>query len=581
MQPDRVAWMSSLASLLAQWFGPRSAGPPLRTPRAAHGAAATTEYPPVDRGLPAIAVAEVIAPHAEWLKRLRYAYGAEAATFERDIGGVVERYARYVHLVPATPDSHFRHAGGLFRMGLEIGFYALQATDGAIFSGRQTITQRSALEPRWRYATFLAGLCSELYGMSHVTVTNDRGDEWPAYLQPLSTWLQDTGSRRYHLRWQPRPEDTRALGVVAMSHIVAPAILHYLAQGNSVVIPHFMASLSGTVLEREANTLDQLVRRAAALVIERDLSATINLPVQPPPSVDVERHLVAAMRCLVAQRRWMPNADTSPLWYGEDGLFLLWPQAAADMREGLRDDQSSGVTLKPDAIAATLVAAGIVERRLDGSSLWDIYVGDQATNSTSLKLASPSLLLSATDAAATPMARQLLKPAVRDTTGQPRPADAQLALRISEPRPSQATASVDSTQPQPREQSLASPVASPHEGVTLVAPARLNPAVRDALRQIIATLDSPTLPLAAFVIERGVFVPLQELARRSVDPALAVRALSDARMLASDPTHPQSKTCSLTFDDEPVLGVVLAPQCIHGLDERAFSRADRALRPAP
>ena len=114
-----------------------------------------------------------------------------------------------------------------------------------------------------------------------------------------------------------------------------------------------------------------------------------------------------------------------------------------------------------------------------------------------------------------------------------------------------------------------------------MAPARLNPAVRDALRQIIATLDSPTLPLAAFVIERGVFVPLQELARRSVDPALAVRALSDARMLVSDPTHPQSKTCSRTFDDEPVLGVVLAPQCIRGLDERAFARADRAPGPAP
>ena len=114
-----------------------------------------------------------------------------------------------------------------------------------------------------------------------------------------------------------------------------------------------------------------------------------------------------------------------------------------------------------------------------------------------------------------------------------------------------------------------------------MAPARLNPAVRDALRQIIATLDSPTLPLAAFVIERGVFVPLQELARRSVDPALAVRALSDARMLASDPTHPQSKTCSQTFDDESVLGVVLAPQCIRGLDGRAFSRADRAPGPAP
>jgi conjugal transfer pilus assembly protein TraI len=355
--------------LLAQWFGPRPASPALPAPPAAHAAAATAEYPAVDPGLPAIAVAEVIAPHAEWLKRLRYAYGAEAATFERDIGGVVERYARYVHLLPATPDSHFRQAGGLFRMGLEIGFYALQATDGAIFSGRQTITQRSALEPRWRYATFLAGLCSELYRMSHVTVTNDRGEEWPAYLQPLSTWLHDTGSRRYHLRWQPHPEDTRAVGVVAMSHIVAPAILYYLAQGNSVVIPHFMASLSGTVLEREANTLDHLVRRAAALVVERDLSANIDLPVQPPPSADVERHLVAAMRRLVVRRRWVPNTDTSPLWHGEDGLFLLWPQAAADMLEGLRDEQSTGIKLEHDPMATRLATASTTEPRPDLSTL--------------------------------------------------------------------------------------------------------------------------------------------------------------------------------------------------------------------
>ena len=63
--------------------------------------------------------------------------------------------------------------------------------------------------------------------------------------------------------------------------------------------------------------------------------------------------------------------------------------------------------------------------------------------------------------------------------------------------------------------------------VALIAPPRLNPAVRDALQQILATLDSPTLPLAAFVIELGVFVPLDEFERRSVDPALAVRALSD------------------------------------------------------
>ena len=171
---DDLAWLA----LFAQWFGPpaRASSRCTRPPTNTRRLEGQREYPPVDSGLPAIPVAEVIAPQVEWMKRLRYAYGADQATFDRDIGAVVERYAQYVHLLPATPEAYFRGAGGLFRMGLETGFVALQATDGAIFSGRQTITQRSTLEPRWRYATFIAGLLSELHrALSHFIVTDAQG----------------------------------------------------------------------------------------------------------------------------------------------------------------------------------------------------------------------------------------------------------------------------------------------------------------------------------------------------------------------------------------------------------------------
>ena len=94
--------------------------------------------------------------------------------------------------------------------------------------------------------------------------------------------------------------------------------------------------------------------------------------------------------------------------------------------------------------------------------------------------------------------------------------------------------------------------------------------VREALQQILATLDSSTLPLAAFVIDLGVFVPLVEFERRSVDPALVVRALSETHMLASDPSQP-SKTLSRSFHDQPVLGIVLAPRCVDGLDEAGLN----------
>jgi hypothetical protein len=394
--------MSSLASLLAQWLGLPTAGPPPRAPApiATDLVSTEREYPLAARGLPAIGVAEVMGPHANWLRRLRDAYGAEESIFVHDIGSVVERYAQFVHLLPATRDSHFRHAGGLFRMGIEIAFYALQASDGAIFSGRQSLSARSTLEPRWRYAAFLAGLCSELHRpLSHLSVRNENGAEWPAYEQPLAAWLQQTRSRRYYLRWVDAAPTTRPLGILAMTHVIDPAVLQSLAAGNSVIVPQCVAAVSGTA-SGEAGTLGALVRRAAAVVLEPERRCDLDGP-------DAEQ-----------------SAPSSP----------SPPRAAL-----------------PSAVA-------------------------------------------------------------------------------------------------------------------LCAPARLHPAVREALRQIIARLNSPSSPPAALVMADGVFVPLQAFAQHHVDPALAVRALGEAGMLSCAADQPQSRTCLRELDHKPVLGLVLAPRWVRAAD---------------
>jgi hypothetical protein len=413
--------MPSLAALFAHWLRlppvVPAAAAPLPEP------AAQPAYPRAASGLPAIALAELLAAHGDWLRRLRDAYGAESAVFDRDIGSVVERYAQYVHLLPATPDGPYGEAGGLLRAGLAIGFYALQASDGALFGGRQTITVRASLAPRWRYATFLAGLCSELHRtLNHLRVHNDQGVAWPAYRQPLALWLEQTHSPRYHACWTPNPAPVRALGLVAMAQVAGPEIMQYLAQGNRVIVPHLVAALSASVLAGDANTLERLVWRASALVLEGEA-----------------------------------------------------PRDSAQL----------------DA----------------------------------------------------------------------RPPHARRALPAGEPP--------DAAQPPPCPARAAQPL-------TLVAPAHLHPAVREALRQIIASLDSTTQPLPARVLADGVFVPLPEFTRRQVDPALAVRALSDAHMLACAPGEGKPRTCRLEVDQEAVLGVVLASACVSGFAARVATAASAA-----
>src|SRR5207249_10848659 len=111
-------------------------------------------------------------------------------------------------------------------------------------------------------------------------------------------WLQEQRVSRFFLRWIPHAQETRSLGVFALPQIVSAATLHYLAQGNCIVVPHMLACISGMPVYREHNILEQLVRRAAALVIDRDLQSSAERYGKPRLGSHLERYLVAGLRGL-------------------------------------------------------------------------------------------------------------------------------------------------------------------------------------------------------------------------------------------------------------------------------------------
>jgi conjugal transfer pilus assembly protein TraI len=117
---------------------------------------------------------------------------------------------------------------------LETAFYALQGADAHIFSGRATISERTHLEPRWRRAAFIAGLCAELHRVfSHLRVSDGESREWSPYLDPLAGWLDAHGVERYFLKWRANARETRALGLFALPHVVTANELRDLAADNT------------------------------------------------------------------------------------------------------------------------------------------------------------------------------------------------------------------------------------------------------------------------------------------------------------------------------------------------------------
>ena len=207
-------------------------------------------YPPSSRvfassdpGFDVLGMDELLAAHDDLIARIKLCHGSSRTDFEQTVLPLIRRYASLVHLLPATSDNYFCAPGGMLRLGLEVGLFSLQGTDAHIFSGRATISVRRQLEPRWRLATFVAGLCCEAHRvLSHFIVTDASGEVWPAYLQPLSDWLAERQASRYFLRWRPQAVETRSLGVFTLAHVVPPAVMQDLAQEGRtmVVVTHEM-----------------------------------------------------------------------------------------------------------------------------------------------------------------------------------------------------------------------------------------------------------------------------------------------------------------------------------------------------
>lgn len=532
-------------------------------------------YPSADPGFACSAVGDILAEYDKLLARIRLCFGVDQEAFARDALALIEAYAGYVHLLPATPDNYFCQPGGLLKLGLEVAFYALQGTDAHIFSGQSTITTRRQLEPRWRHATFIGGLCCELHrALASLIVVDADGNEWPAYVSPLATWLAERRVERYFVRWRSQAPEARSLGLFALPHVVQPAVLQNLSAGNTVIVPHLLASVGGLPVYREPNVLDSLVRRSLALVIDRNLKASADRYGSPQFGSHLERYLVDALRRLAsAESAWVPNREKSRVWYGSDGLFLLWPQCAADAQALLEADQLPGIPKSADTVLDLLLAAGVAGPRDSSHNTWLIQPPGAKGPLDAIKLTSPAILWSGPEASPHPLAGTLatnLEPtrSMAATTGPAPPPLPRGQMSLLDAAAPDTSANVS---PPPNAPATVSPaVEEAVAPIALKAPMRLNPAVRDALSSIVATLNGDARSAAAFTVATGIFVPLAELERRGLQPALAMRALCDLRMLVhADANRPP--TTSREFGGVTAVGLILDPRFVTGLDLAIFA----------
>ncbi len=291
-----------------------------------------------------LGVDELLAPHAALVDRIRVAYGGEEGSFEAQVGPLIRRFAAFVHLLPATRDAHFHGAGGCLQCGLEVGFHALQAADGQIFSARGTVPARRAAAPRWRAAAFATGLCAEAYRpVFGAAVCAEDGAQWSPVLMPLFDWLQRRGCERYVVQWPEQCTAQRAAVLALLPQILGPSLLEFLAEPDRTILDHVVAAIAappGAAQNAIGTIVEQTLSRVVARELRRARNSHQSLPtanaVEPVPSNEPP-----LADCLLAPCAHAPGPgpaetplDLAMSTGSQPPAFERPPQAEASLQDG-------------------------------------------------------------------------------------------------------------------------------------------------------------------------------------------------------------------------------------------------------
>ncbi|MFC6522665.1 MobH family relaxase [Undibacterium arcticum] len=275
--------------------------------------------------------------------------------------------------------------------------FSLQSAERVVFAGQVQVELRRELEPRWRYATFLAALCSELYRpLSDMVVTSQEGKAWPKYLKSLTDWTSETGIDRYFVQWHKARQlhtmvSGRADVAVIMRAILPDYALQYLEDASAEIVPVVFAVASGSshpadnsVARIVYETRDKISKRDAAVRKENYGKLTVGNHLEP--------YLLDAMRQLYRTGFWKINETKSRLWYSPEGLFLIWKSAAKEIQKIAGEAGISGV---PQDIAtlAEILCDGKIAERNGLSSYWMITPPESKDEWQALKIANPLVLI--------------------------------------------------------------------------------------------------------------------------------------------------------------------------------------------
>ncbi len=317
-------------------------------------------YPPFMEGLPVYPPDELLSTQQELIDSIHHLIANKTLLAEH-YNPAISRLAAFVHLLPASQAHHHRGAGGLLRHSLEVGFWALQQTEGKLIRGITTPQQRRVFEPRWRLAVFLAGICHDLGKVVTDLTVTDRANEikWRPYIQSLHEWAESNQVESYFLHWQEgRGKNHTNVSSTLIESVIGKASFDWISDGSTDAVIWMTESLNNN--PGQSNQIHNFVVKADQVSVERDLRSMGAAMAGYEIGVPIERYLTDIMRRMVQEGLWRINEAGARIWNINDHTYLVWPMAGEEVASRTRNEDIPGLPKTADGILDMMVERGIV-----------------------------------------------------------------------------------------------------------------------------------------------------------------------------------------------------------------------------
>ncbi|MDE3208157.1 MAG: TraI domain-containing protein, partial [Pseudomonadota bacterium] len=178
-------------------------------------------------------------------------------------------------------------AGGLFRLGLEVGLFSMQAVDGVIW---EKGPGARFFEPRRRYAAFVTGLCLHFYqALTGMHVYDEAGETWPAFQESLWQWVKQRRQYQVQPVQEAMPEAGRHLcTILVLNRIMPRAGLQFLLEGSSQLLADMLLALQAEGHD-SLGKFGKMIHAMDEKVREREAKDVASLPFFMQEESAVER----------------------------------------------------------------------------------------------------------------------------------------------------------------------------------------------------------------------------------------------------------------------------------------------------